>query len=155
MDKFIENFNFYIIKYLLKIGKIKNRNKLCTKDGICRIEDIKNNLNCKKISIQLYKNDDKNKLFRVLPILIDSGKEIEIIEFDKVLEDEYIRKLRQISPDIAVNFRYMIDSYYSVNNIKTVYDVESYIEIIDKTEYLAKIAKTNFRRTRRANNVYC
>ena len=144
MNKFIQNLNFYRIKYLLKINKLLSRNGLYTKEGYCKFTDIKNNLNCKKLSIQLYENDNKDELFKVLPLLVNSGIEIELVEFNKILENKDIRKLGQISPKITVNFRYMIDSYYSGNNVEQTYDMECYSKILDKIEYLTKTAKMNF-----------
>lgn len=147
MSKFKENLNFYIIKYLLKINKLINRNGLYEKEGYCGIGDIKNKLNCKKLSIQLYENDDKNELFKILALLSESGIEIELIEFNRILENKDIETLRQISPNIRVNFRYMLDSNYSGENVETSYDVESYSKILDKIEYLTNTAKINFSQT--------
>lgn len=144
MNRFITKLKFYRIKYLLKINKLLSRNKLCEKEGYCKFTDIKNKLTCKKISIQLYENDNKDELFKILPLLLNSGIEIELIQFSKILENEDIRKLGQISPNITVNFRYIIDSYYSGSNVETVYNVEDYSKILDKIEYLAKTTKMNF-----------
>lgn len=144
MNKFIQNLNFYRIKYLLKINKLLSKNKLCEKEGYCKFTDIKNKLNCKKLSIQLYKNDNKDELFRILPLLLNSGIEIELIQFDKILENEDIRQLGKLSPNITVNLNYIIDSYYSGSNVETAYNVEDYSKILDKIEYLTKTAKMNF-----------
>ena len=65
MNKFIKNLNFYIIKYSLKMNKLINRKGLCEKEGFCEFEDIKNHLNCKRLSIQLYKSNDKEELFKI------------------------------------------------------------------------------------------
>lgn len=144
MSKLVENLNFYMIKYLLKINKLINRNRLYEKEGYCKIGDIKRKLHCKKLSIQLDENDDKDELFKILPLLLNSGIEIELIEFDKILENEDIKKIERISPRLGVNFRYMLDSYYSGSNVETTYEVGCYSEILDKIEYLTKTAKMNF-----------
>ncbi len=144
MSNLIGSLNFYLIKYLLKINKLINRNGLCEKDGYCKFEDIKKYIHCKKVSIQLYKNDNKDELFKILPLLLNSGIEIELIDFNKSLENKDIRKLEQISHKIKVTFRYMIDSYYSGNNVELTYDMGEYSKILDKIEYLTKATKMNF-----------
>lgn len=148
MNKFTKNLNFYIIKYLLKINKFLGKNRLFQESGFCEFSTIKDNLNCKRLSIQLYQHNDKSydkeELFKILPLLLDNGIEIELIDFDRILENEDIRTLQQISPKIKVNFRYMIDSFWSGNNVETTYDMECYSKILDKIEYLTKVTKTNF-----------
>ncbi len=144
MGKLTSNLNFYIVKYLLKINRFVNRNRLCEKEGSCKIEDIKKYIHCKKIFILLYKNDNKDELFKILPLLLNSGIEIELVEFNKILENNDIRKLEQISPKITVNFNYIIDSYYSGQNVELTYNMESYSKILNKIEYLTKTAKMNF-----------
>lgn len=144
MSNFIGNLNFYLIKCLLKINKLINRNGLCEKEGYCKFEDIKKYIHCKKISIQLYEKYNKEELFKILPLLVNSNIEIELIDFNKSLESKDIRKLEQISPKITVNFRYMIDSYYSGSNVELTYNMECYSKILDKIEYLTKTAKMNF-----------
>lgn len=114
------------------------------KKGAVNLEDIRKHIHCKKISIKLYEKDNKEELFKILPLLLNSDIEIELIDFNKSLENKDIRKLEQISPKITVDFRYMIDSYYSGNNVEQTYDMGCYSKILDKIEYLTKTAKMNF-----------
>lgn len=144
MSRFMKNLNYYKIKFLLKINKLMNQNSLNENEGCCAFGDIKNKLHCKKIFIQLCENDNIDELFRILPLLVNHGIEIELIEFDKVLEKTDIRKLKQISPNIKVNFRYMLSSYYSGENVEQTYNMEDYSKILEKIEYLTKTAKMNF-----------
>lgn len=144
MSKFFKKLNYNIIKYSLKINKFINRNSLFQESGCCGLDDIRKKLNCKRLSIQLHKNDDKEQLFKILPLLADSGIEVEIIEFDKILEDKDIKELKGFAPKIKVNFRYMLDANYTGNNVETSYNIKTYSKIIDKIECLTKTAKMNF-----------
>lgn len=153
MSKLLDGLNYYIIKYLLKVNKIVNKNGLCENQGVCGFSDIKNMLNYKKICIQLYEKDNKEELFKVLPLLLEAGKDIEIIDFEEKLVNDDIRKLGNFNQNIRVNFRHMIDSFYYGNNVETTYNMEEYSKILDKIEYLAKVTKQNFNRRRRTSNV--
>jgi len=140
----MENMNFYRIKYALKMNKLLHRKALPEKETYCAFRDVAKNLHCRRLSIQLHEQDKKEEVLRILPLLLENGIELELIEFDRIFANEDIRKLKQMNPEIVMDFRYMLETDYWGKNVESIYDVGCYCNILDKIEYLAETAKTNF-----------
>lgn len=99
------------------------------------------------ITLNLQSKDEVNADFLdIIRTLNKKGKKIEIVQLDKeVLSIDDIKRLNSINPNILINFRFLVNSYYSGINLDTSYDVQTYIEIFNKFNFLAQVAKQHFK----------
>ena len=148
--KLNEKLRLLAIKAILKLNQITHKNQLNSSKNAERfgpLENITKYLGAKKISLQLHERDEEKKAYilAIIQLLREYGIDIELIEFEQIFTNEDMRNIQEKNPDTIVTLRYMIDSYFTGWNEKMDYNIGEYCEVLDKTEYLCKITKANFK----------
>lgn len=94
----------------------------------------------------LDEKDEKNKdfIFELISMLGEYGKNIELVEFEKIFNNDDIREIKEKNQNTKIHLRYMIKSSVVGSNTELEYDVKDYCKILEKIEYLSKVTKSNF-----------
>ncbi len=135
------------IKVTLKLQKILHQKQLPSGKKnykYCSLKEIFRYLNQTDIAIQLYEKDEENKdfIFELVSILGEYGKNIELVEYEKIFNNDDMREIEKRNSNTEVNLRYMIKSY--VVGGKLEYDIKDYCKVLEKIEYLTRVTKANF-----------
>lgn len=135
------------IKVTLKLQKILHQKQLPSGKKnykYCSLKEIFRYLNQRDIAIQLYEKDEENKdfIFELVSILGEYGKNIELVENEKIFNNDDMREIEKRNSNTEVNLRYMIKSY--VVGGKLEYDIKDYCKVLEKIEYLTRVTKANF-----------
>lgn len=137
------------IKTALKIQQILHQKQLTSGDNnykCCNLNEIFKCLNQRNIAIMLDEKDEKNKdfIFELISMLGEYGKNIELVEFEKIFNNDDIREIKEKNQNTKIYLRYMIKSSVVGSNTELEYDVKDYCKILEKIEYLSKVTKSNF-----------
>lgn len=146
--------NFLLAKLGLLFMRGNNKQlKSGKEEGYVLLDDLALNLDELKnfnkdfITIGIQSKDEVSKdLFDIVTTLSKRGKKVQISQVsEEVLTIDDIKRLEKINPNILVDFSGIINSYYSAINVDTSYDVHTYIEIYNKFNFLAQVAKQHFK----------
>lgn len=150
MEELKSKWNLLKIKGLLKLDKFLHNKQLTSgkrNTGIASLEDIYKCLNADKIALQLHSKNksDKQFIIQLAQLLTEYGKEIELIEFERIFENKEIREMEKSIPNVSIDFRYTLNSYYSGINVNQTYKISDYCRLLNKIEYLGQITTENFK----------
>lgn len=146
--------NFLLAKLGLLFMKGNNKQlKSGKEEGYVLLDDIifdlsnLKNFNKDFITIGIQSKDEVSKnLFDIVKTLSKRGKKLQISQVnEEVLTIDDIKRLDKINPNILVDFRCIVNSFYEGINVDTSYDVHTYIEIYNKFNFLAQVAKQHFK----------
>ena len=138
------------IKLILKMRKILSKRQLTDrtqKTEFTQLREINKHLDANELALQLYKKDEEKKgfIFELLLICKENGINIELIDFNNIFDYKDMSTILEKNPKAKINLRYLINSYYMGLNVETEYKISDYLEIMKKINYLADVAKYNFR----------
>lgn len=150
MEELKSKWKLLKIKGLLKLDKFLHNKQLTSgkrNTGIASLEDIYKCLNADKIALQLHEKNksDKQFIIQLAQLLIEYGKEIELIEFERIFENKEIKEMERSIPNASIDFRYTLNSYYSGINVNQTYKISDYCRLLNKIEYLGQITTENFK----------
>lgn len=150
MQEFMSKLQLLKIRAILQFNQMTHRRQLNSNDNTEKFGPLKNitkYLSAKKISLQLYKEDEEKKeyILELIGLLGEYGIEIELIEFEQIFNNNDIKRILGKNPNIQLNLRYMIKSYFAGKNVEMTYGVNEYSQILDKIEYFGKVARANFK----------
>lgn len=145
----INKLKMLAIKATLKLQQILYQKQLPAgkkEYKCCGLKEIFKYLNQKDIAIQLDEKDKKSKdfIFELISILGEYGKNIELVEFENIFNNDDMREIEKRNPNVIMNLRYIIKSYVVGRNTELEYDIKDYCEILEKIEYLTRVTKANF-----------
>ena len=138
----VNEFKLFEIKGILKLKQLLCRMKLISADDLKekygQLNGLRQYFSANKISLRLYKKDEGNKefLLKLIQLLGKNGIDVELIEFEKIFNNEDIKEILEKNPNVKIDLRHMINSYFYGKNVVTKYDIKDYCEIIKKVEYL-------------------
>jgi len=138
------------VKATLKLNSLLHQNQLSSGEPISKFGPLKNIskfLNAQEIFIQL-DGADKNKkefIFELINLLGKHNIDVTLIEFEKIFDNEDIRKILSQNPNTNITLRYIYQSYKVGLNSELTYSVSTYCKILEKIEFLCTFAKENFK----------
>lgn len=150
MEELKNKWKLLKIKGLLKLDRFLHNKQLTSGErytGATSVEDIDKWLNADKIALQLHAKNksDKQFIIQLSQLLIEYGKEVELIEFERIFENKEIKEMEKSIPNASINFRYTLNSYYAGANVNQTYKISDYCRLLNKIEYLSQITTANFK----------
>ncbi len=112
---------------------------------LMRLNELWKALNSQKITIMYHpKNEnEKKRLIEIINFLNQRGKDVTVMEYERIFEDDLLLELAKRNFDFKICLRYMLESYHSANNLEMEYSLEQYQEILKKVKYFKEKVEEN------------
>lgn len=108
-------------------------------------KDLSKAIAYQKIDIQYRSRNgySKETIMDMIQYLSKLGRDVTVIEMDRLFSDEELMSLKEQNYDFKVTLRYMLTAFLSSFNLQMTYSLPEYYEVLKKVHFLVQKINEN------------